>query len=599
MLNSEPPIMVRVQPAATPDQFLLTTDDRTTRQKLFGELRQMQPSVKWHVGPGGIRIGSLEVDTLRMLRGLPRFDWTSEASRMLANRIAARGAHARIHAEIRRVIAEGRCAAERLLRDMRSLSVLDDHQWVNVACMTVADGFGMCVFDEQGAGKTVTTIFAFDTLVERDQADFALIIAPKSMVSEWPNDFRRFTADRYVIGTVTGSRRDKRAALGSDADVLVTNFETIVAMEAEIRNVIARYGDRAILIVDESFYAKNLDARRTLAIRRLREWCKRAYVLCGTPAPNAPHDLIQQFNTVDFGITFSGVTIPDDRLAARQVVQQAIEERGLFVRHLKENVLPDLPAKGFTEILVPMQPVQLVLYEDALRGLIKDLKAVNEAEFARQLTSFLARRMALLQVCSHPGAIAPAYTETPAKLIALDELLHDLIHTRGEKVVVWSYFTHSLDAIVSRYSKYNPVRYDGTVTDTAERGRIVSQFQDEGGPMLFAANPAAAGAGLTLHRARIAIYESFSNQAAHYLQSLDRIHRRGQSREVQYFMLLCDRTIEIQEYTLLKQKQRSAQLLLGDTTQPALTREVMLGDATRALRSLLSDTVNADAGSTA
>ena len=32
--------------------------------------------------------------------------------------------------------------------------------------------------------------------------------------------------------------------------------------------------------------------------------------------------------------------------------------------------------------------------------------------------------------------------------------------------------------------------------------------------MVFAANPAAAGAGLTLHRARVAIYESLSNQAA-------------------------------------------------------------------------------------
>ena len=36
--------------------------------------------------------------------------------------------------------------------------------------------------------------------------------------------------------------------------------------------------------------------------------------------------------------------------------------------------------------------------------------------------------------------------------------------------------------------------------------------------MIFLGNPAAAGAGLTLHRARIAIYESFSNQAAHFIR---------------------------------------------------------------------------------
>ena len=66
--------------------------------------------------------------------------------------------------------------------------------------------------------------------------------------------------------------------------------------------------------------------------------------------------------------------------------------------------------------------------------------------------------------------------------------------------------------------------------------------------MLFVGDPGAAGAGLTLHRARYAVYESMSNQAAHYLQSLDRIHRRGQDRPVEYLVLLCDETIESPEY---------------------------------------------------
>ena len=54
--------------------------------------------------------------------------------------------------------------------------------------MTLPDSPGLCVFDEQGAGKTVTFIFAFDLLVERDQADLAVIVAPKSMIGEWPKD---------------------------------------------------------------------------------------------------------------------------------------------------------------------------------------------------------------------------------------------------------------------------------------------------------------------------------------------------------------------------------------------------------------------------
>ena len=117
----------------------------------------------------------------------------------------------------------------------------------------------------------------------------------------------------------------------------------------------------------------------------------------------------------------------------------------------------------------------------------------------------------------------------PAKMQALESLLTDIIVQRGEKVIVWSYYTASIEGIMNRFSNFNPVRIDGTVTDINERRNSVDKFQNDNETMLFVGNPAAAGAGITLHRARFAIYESMSNQAAHYLQSLDRIHRRGQT----------------------------------------------------------------------
>lgn len=149
---------------------------------------------------------------------------------------------------------------------------------------------------------------------------------------------------------------------------------------------------------------------------------------------------------------------------------------------------------------------------------------------------------------------------------------------------MWSFYTGSIDAIAQRYARHGVVRYDGTVSSVEERRDAVRRFQGEGGPMLMVANPAAAGAGLTLHRARYAIYESLSNQAAHYLQSLDRIHRRGQVRDVEYLMLLCQGSIEIQEYATLVRKEVAAQSLLGDRTPAPMTREAFLADAQEAAR---------------
>jgi len=222
----------------------------------------------------------------------------------------------------------------------------------------------------------------------------------------------------------------------------------------------------------------------------------------------------------------------------------------------------------------------------ALQRLTRDLQATTESEFNKQLTSFLARRMALLELCSHPAQVAPSYFATPGKLVALDQMLEDLVGRRAEKVVIWSFFRYSLNQIVQRYKKYHPVRVDGTVADTKKRAEAIARFQEDDDTMIFVANPAAAGAGITLTRSRVAIYESFSIQAAHYLQSLDRIHRRGQTKEVSYYVLLCQDSIEESEYDRLVGKEQSARQLFRDDDTPSLTRDVLLQELLSALRKL-------------
>ena len=511
-----------------------------------------------------------------------RMIWTPEARQFVENRRQVESVHSEVFATLARIRRDGASLAERMVADSANLGVLDEHQVVNVAAMTLPGSPGLCVFDEQGAGKTVTFIFAFDLLVERDEADLAVIVAPKSMIGEWPKDLGRFRGDIYRTLVLTGTAREKRRLLAEGADVFVTNFETAVTMEPEFRALMRARPGRTVLAIDESFFIKSLDAKRTRALRRLREWAGRAYVLCGTPAPNSPSDLVQQFNLVDFGYCFRDVDVPADRELAAPVVQSAIEERGLFLRHLKRAVLPDLPAKRFQRVIVPMAEEQARLYRANLEGLVTEVEAVDEAGFNRRRTSFLARRAALLQICSNPSGVSETYKETPAKLVALDSLVDQLVRREREKVVIWSFYTASVTAIAQRYVRYGVVRYDGSVPDVWTRREAVRRFQEDDATLVFVANPAAAGAGLTLHRARVAIYESLSNQAAHYLQSLDRIHRRGQKRDVEYVVLLCDGTLELSEYERLVQKEQAAQDLLGDEVEVPLVRATFLDDVREA-----------------
>ncbi len=572
--------IAEVRTVPTSDYLLVVPRQRGGAQHVLSSIREVLPKLTVRRGIGGIAIPGPEAAALLGATRDMDLKWSDEAVLFAENRARVSNAVVRVRRVVGDILSGDAADARTALEpSARLLDVLDDHQAVNVAAMTIDGGFGLCVFDEQGAGKTVTAIYAYDILVEKDEVDFALVVAPKSMIPEWPNDIQRFMPDLYRVAVGTGGRKEKRQAIRSGADILVTNYETISQMEPELRALLRSKGGRSILIVDESFYVKNLDAKRTQALRRLREWCQRAFVLCGTPAPNAPQDLIGQFSIVDFGLTFDGIDIPKDRDEARPIVADAIERANLHARHLKSDVLPDLPPKSFQRVVLPLQPEQQRLYCSALHDYTLELRRTDDSSFARDITSFLARRSALLQICSNPTGLGDGYDETPAKLLALDEILGELISNQREKVIVWSFYRASLEAVLHRYREYGAVRYDGAVSDTADRREAVRSFQHDAETMLMVANPAAAGAGLTLHSARFAVYESLSNQAAHYLQSLDRIHRRGQERAVEYLVLLGSGTIEESAYQRLVEKERAAQELLGDAVETHVTRDGLLREA--------------------
>lgn len=533
-------------------------------------LRSLVPGVAVRGARGRARITFADASNLLDLESVI---WAPDAERAVRNRLEIRARAAEVGAEARRLRTSNPAELRAMLADSKLANRLDEHQLRNVATMTIGGGWGACIFDEQGTGKTPTLIAAFDLLVERDEADTLVVVAPKSMIGEWAVEFERFCGELYRVEVVEGSRRERSAALAAGADVVVLNYEAAISMREDLRLLARR--TRTVLAVDESYNVKNPDAARTAALADLREWCGRCFVLCGTPAPNSPVDLVSQVDLVDFGMTFQDLVLSDDPDRDRDAVRSALEARGLYTRNLKRVVLPDLPGRRFGEVEIEFAPEQAALYTQALEGLIADLGEINEETFRREALSFMERRSALLRICSNPIGLFPGYSEVPGKIAALDALLARQAELR-EKVVLWSFYRASLDFLAERYGRYGVVRVDGSVTGVGVRRDAVRSFQEDEEVLVFLGNPAAAGAGLTLHRASLAIYESFSNQAAHFMQSLDRIHRRGQTRHVEYLVLLCSGSLEEFEYERILEKIRNQGELLGDHEQRAASRQEFL-----------------------
>ena len=103
----------------------------------------------------------------------------------------------------------------------------------------------------------------------------------------------------------------------------------------------------------------------------------------------------------------------------------------------------------------------------------------------------------------------------------------------GRKVLLWSSFRSNVEYLAERLADLGAVYIHGGVDagdeddDETREGKI-KLFHDDPNVMVMVANPAAAGEGVSLHRiCHHAIYLDRTFNAAHYLQSEDRIHRFG------------------------------------------------------------------------
>lgn len=438
---------------------------------------------------------------------------------------------------------------------------LDLPQQYAVSAMIVPHLLGLCLFDEQGSGKTVMAIAAFDILRQINAIDLMIVISPKSMLNGWEGDILRFLDRKYSVRIVEGTQEEKRKIVLEKHDVIVVNYESVASVLIPLETIAK--SNRVLLTVDESYYAKNPDAYRAEALLQLRPFCAKCFVLCGTPAPNSAYDLINQFNLADLGYTFAGFTKTSNKSRDKEIIKQRIDERGTFIRRLKTEILKSVPDKHFDVIRVPLEGRQKRMYQKARDSLVIELRSYDNNAFKRNLQSYFQKRSALLQICATPSVLDPTFVDDSAKIKALDKLLAGLF-AQQRKVVVWTSYRASVQELRMRYSRFSPLVIDGSISSD-DRGFAVEAFQTDPSRLLFIANPSAAGAGITLHAAYDAVYFSYTNQAAHYLQSLDRIHRRGQNSQiVNYYLFVCSETIEEGEVTRLRARELQQHELLGD-----------------------------------
>jgi SNF2 family DNA or RNA helicase len=218
--------------------------------------------------------------------------------------------------------------------------------------------------------------------------------------------------------------------------------------------------------------------------------------------------------------------------------------RTCFVRRLKADVLPQLPAKR--QVVVPVGLDNEAEYRLAERDVIAWLREqpLDLRELKAKVAATLrAERLAQIGTLKRLAA--------RGKLAAAVTWIHDFLES-GEPLIVFAHHEEVQSAILQRFPDAGHLL--GRDSQVA-RQATVEAFQAGTGPQLLVCSTLAAGHGITLTRAsNVAFLELEWTPAAHD-QAEDRCHRIGQHDAVTAWYLLAAKTIDETIAELLQGKR--------------------------------------------
>jgi len=422
-------------------------------------------------------------------------------------------------------------------------------------------------FSVPGAGKTTEALATF--AYRRQPGDRLLVVAPKNAFAAWdeqleecfPSEPNRFV--RLRGGNIVHDLHD-------DPMFMLISYQQMPRSREVITQHLAQH--RIHMFLDESHRIKAGSARLTAnAVLSVSQLPVSKLVMSGTPMPQAVDDLLPQFSFL----------YPEVQATPDNVIERM---RPIYVRTNKAEL--GLREPTVMTKVVSMPPLQAELY-----GFMKSEVARQAALYLSDRTRGAFRNLGrsvtrLLMFVSHPALLSREIEiAKPGLLSAViaegngPKLNYVLRRARelardGKKILIWSSFRHNVEFIAATLQDLGAVFIHGSVDagddddDTTREGRI-KLFHDDPHVRVMVVNPAAASEGVSLHTVcHHALYLDRTFNAAHFLQSMDRIHRLGlpPDKETTIEIVECSKSVDETVNLRLKSKINAMAAALNDAS---------------------------------
>jgi SNF2 family DNA or RNA helicase len=428
-------------------------------------------------------------------------------------------------------------------------------------------------FSVPGSGKTTVVYAYFNKLRDEGLIDKIFVVGPISSFTPWEEESGECFSHKLKCVRLTGNKRESKYFTSDQYDLFLCHYQTATNDIDQIIELCSKY--KILLVIDESHYIKRFSGGAwSDALIAISPYATRRVILSGTPMPNGYIDLWSQFTFLWPGMQLLGERNEYRKKAEDVIKQDQIKARirPFFFRVKKIDL--ELPKQNIIRKYYDLKPVQHQIYQALSIRFLKDLEL--EPSDRLQLKMWRKAKMVrLLQAASNPTlltkysdefAIPPmsadgssviqlinkySQFEVPSKFEIAKQLVLDLM-AQGEKVLLWTSFVHNITMLqtifaeVPHYIIHGSVPKDESENYDFNRDKNIKEFKKSTKPCLLIANPAACAESISLHRAcNHAIYLDRTFNCGQYIQSLDRIHRIGSDKNVNYYILLANDTIDL------------------------------------------------------
>lgn len=418
--------------------------------------------------------------------------------------------------------------------------------------------------DEVGLGKTIEAGLVLSELRMRGSADRALVVVPAGLVGQWREELER----KFGLPTTVAERGGWEQ--GAARPVVLASLAA--ARRDPLRSALV--GERwDVVTADEAHRLRNPASASGKLARALRT--RYLLLLTATPVENRLADLYELINLVAPGLLGTAAQFRRAHGSADTAVEALrnpdalrARTREVMVRHRRSEVAVLLPRRLAETVLVTPGDDERELYSRITERIRREGR---DTTGARRLTLRSLTRLA----GSGPAAVAPTLEKVgwadlatcarqilrPRKTVELLARVRRHVE-RGEKVLVFTAFRHTLDALAGELAGAGVAAacYHGSLS-RREKDAAVAAFAGDV-PVLLSTE--SAGEGRNLQFCHVMINYDLPWNPMQIEQRLGRLHRIGQQHEVVLANLVARGTVEEHVLRVLESKINLFELVVGE-----------------------------------